>query len=91
MTRTKGWLTITGCTSDFRQCLAETKSLEENNFRLCFKQPSEKETKTIEDHSRVQNSIYDNFEKNIETLKKIGQSNEDILKELQRLLSNDRQ
>ena len=67
------------------------RRLNINLTQYCFKQPSEKETKTIEDHSRVQNSIYDNFEKNIETLKKIGQSNEDILKELQRLLSNDRQ
>lgn len=91
MTRTKGWLTITGCTKDFKQCLAETKSLKDNAYNLCFKQPSESETKTIESHSRVQNAIYDNWGKDIETLKKTGQSTEEILKEIQRILKNDRQ
>ena len=91
MTRTKGWLTITGCTKDFKQCLAETKSLKDNAYKLCFKQPSESETKTIESHSRVQNAIYDNWGKDIETLKKTGQSTEEILKEIQRILKNDRQ
>lgn len=91
MTRTKGWLTITGCTKDFKQCLTETKSLKDNAYKLCFKQPSESETKTIESHSRVQNAIYDNWGKDIETLRKTGQSAEEILKEIQRILKNDRQ
>lgn len=94
MTRTKGWLTITGCTQDFDKCIAESDKLKNNKYKLCFTQPSETETKTIEYHSRAQNSFHDDFDKNIEALKRIGLSNEeireDIIKQLQRLLDNDR-
>lgn len=94
MTRTKGWLTITGCTRDFAKCIAESDKLKKNEYKLCFTQPSETETKTIENYSRAQNSFHDVFDKNIETLKRIGFSDEeireDVIKQLQRLLDNDR-
>ena len=93
MTRTKGWLTITGCTQDFRKCITESNKLKLNQYKLRFIQPSEVETKTIEYHSRAQNSFHDDFDKSIEGLKRIGLSKkeirEDVIKQLQRLLGDD--
>lgn len=94
MTRTKGWLTITGCTDDFKKCISESDMLKEHQYQLCFVQPSESETKTIENHSRAQSNFHNDLGKNIESLRKIGLSDEeikeDIMKQLQRLLDNDR-
>lgn len=93
MTRTKGWLTITGCTQDFGKCITESNKLKLNQYKLRFIQPSEVETKTIEYHSRAQNSFHDDFDKSIEGLKRIGLSKkeirEDVIKQLQRLLGDD--
>lgn len=94
MTRTKGWLTITGCQEDFDKCIDESNKLKDNQYKLCFIQPSENETKTIEYHSRAQSSFHNDLEKSIEALRKIGLSKdeikEDVIKQLQRLLDNDR-
>ena len=94
MTRTKGWLTITGCTDDFNRCIIESNKLKNNRYQLSFVQPSEKETKTIENHSRAQDTFHETLGKSIEALKKSGLSEdeikEDVLKQLQRLLGNDR-
>lgn len=86
MTRTKGWLTISGCSDDFKKCECEMRALKEHNFELCFIQPSERETKTIENYSREQNGIYEDFGKNIERLKQTGLSADEILKHLQAML-----
>lgn len=90
MTRTKGWLTLTGCTKDFNLCIDELTKLVSHHFDLYFEQPSKEETKTIESHSREQTSIFADFGKNIERLKKTGMSEEDIIKQLHRMLSDDR-
>lgn len=90
MTRTKGWLNISGCSEDFNRCNAELTLLKENNYELHFIQPSEAETKTIENHSRVQADIYQDFGKNIERLRQTGLSPDEILKQLKRLLANDK-
>lgn len=89
MTRTKGWLTLTGCSSAFEQCRLEMEALKNNNFELHFIQPSEQQTKTIEGNSRQENKAIDLIDKNVEILKKLGKSNEEILKEVQRLLGVD--
>ena len=90
MTRTKGWLAISGCSDDFEKCIHELTVLKDNKFELRFIQPSETETKTIENYSREQTGIYEDFGKNIERLKQTGLSNDDILKQLQRLLRNEK-
>ena len=51
MTRTKGWLTMTGC-PDFQKGIDELNILKEKNFKMCFRQPCETNTKTIESSSR---------------------------------------
>ena len=90
MTRTKGWLAISGCSDDFDKCIHELKVLKDKHFELHFIQPSDTETKTIENYSREQTGIYEDFGKNIERLKQTGLSNDDILKQLQRLLRNEK-
>lgn len=86
MTRTKGWLTLTGCSDAFVQCKNELEALVNNKLELHFIQPSEEETKTIEGNSRQENKAIDSIDKNVEVLKKLGKSDEEILKEVQRLL-----
>ena len=90
MTRTKGWLALSGCSDDFDKCIHELTDLKNKKFELHFIQPSETETKTIENYSREQTGIYEDFGKNIERLKQTGLSNDDILKQLQRLLRNEK-
>ena len=92
MTRTKGWLTLTGCTDDFDKCIREMRKLQENNFELHFTQPSETQTKNIEDQSRKENEAINIIDAKISQLKNLGKTNEDIIKEMKRLLgiNNDR-
>lgn len=92
MTRTKGWLTLTGCTDDFDKCIYELKKLQENNFELHFIQPSETQTKNIEDQSRKENEAINIIDAKISQLKSLGKTNDDIIKEMKRLLgiNNDR-
>lgn len=89
MTRTKGWLSISGCTEDFERCISEMMQLKSKAFKLCFKQPSQLETKTIESHSRIQTSIFEGIGKNFEKLKKTGLTEKDIIKQIKRLLKDD--
>lgn len=86
MTRTKGWLTLTGCRAEFDQCISEMEKLQSNNFELHFVQPSEEETKTIEDQSKRENQALDVIDRTISELKKLGKSKEDIQKDIIRLL-----
>lgn len=86
MTRTKGWLTLTGCRDEFDKCIEEMNKLKDNNFELHFVQPSENATKTIEDQSRRETIAIDKIDRIISELKSLGRSKEDIKKEINRLL-----
>ena len=86
MTRTKGWLTLTGCRDEFDKCIEEMNKLKDNNFELRFVQPSENATKTIEDQSRRETIAIDKIDRIISELKSLGRSKEDIKKEINRLL-----
>lgn len=46
ITRSKGWVTLTGY-QEAEFCKKELDLLKQNDYKLIFKQPSEKETKTI--------------------------------------------
>ncbi|WP_100613599.1 DEAD/DEAH box helicase [Confluentibacter citreus] len=46
ITRSKGWVTLTGY-QQAELCEKELRLLKQNSYKLIFKQPSEKETKTI--------------------------------------------
>ncbi|MEN5435290.1 ATP-binding domain-containing protein [Sphingobacterium faecium] len=47
MTRSLGWVTLTGVGDSVDYCINEIKKLKENNYKLIFKQPSENDVRTI--------------------------------------------
>lgn len=77
MTRTKGWLTMTGC-PDFQKGMDELNKLKENGFKMCFKQPSEANTKTIESSSRNNLKEMDMIQNAIGHLVASGMTEDDI-------------
>lgn len=79
MTRTKGWLTLTG-TDDFQKGIEELTTLKNNDFKFKFIQPAECETKYIKDVSKKQTSAIDTVIKQIKILKDFGLSDDTILK-----------
>jgi superfamily I DNA and RNA helicase len=89
MTRTKGWLTLTGSGDDFEKCLQEINRLRDNEFKLRFCQPSKEETKTIESNSRKQESAFGSIQQQIDLLKKSGLSIEDIKNRFSRMLDSN--
>lgn len=77
MTRTKGWLTMTGC-PDFKKGIDELNILKEKDFKLCFKQPSDTNTKTIESSSRSNLKEMDTIHSAIDHLLSSGMTEEEI-------------
>lgn len=78
ITRTKGWVTITGG-EKITYCLDELKKLEKNEYKLVFTQPSKDTTKTIERGSRIQQDLLQELQSKIETLVNNGLSVEEIM------------
>lgn len=83
ITRTKGWVTITGG-EKIKYCLEELNKLEENDFKLVFTQPSKETTKTIESGSKVQQNLLLDVQSKIDILVNSGLSVEDIMQFIQR-------
>lgn len=81
MTRTKGWLTMTGCL-DFQKGMDELNALKSNDFKMCFKQPSEANTKTIESSSRSNLKEMDTIQTAIGHLVASGMTEDEIRKML---------
>ena len=77
ITRSKGWVVITGF-EKANQCKKEMDLLKENNYKFIFKQPSERETKTILRGMTKQQSILNELNTNIQALEKIGLSQDEI-------------
>lgn len=90
MTRTKGWLYLTGCNDNMRLLLKEFQSLEENDYKLVFEQPDESSTKNIENVSRVTVSAQTKFSNMIESLRHTGMSDGEIKELLHNLLNNNK-
>ena len=79
ITRAKGWVTILGTGKEAMNiCKSELEQLKSNDFKLVFKQPSETQTKTVMAGSLKQQSTLKELKGNIEELKKLGMSMEDI-------------
>lgn len=83
ITRSKGWVTMTGF-SQAKLCLDEHNKLIENNYKLIFKQPSEDETKTIyRGMDKIQSEL-NNLSRTLENLsKETGVSLEELLKNIE--------
>lgn len=77
MTRSKGWVEITG-EKALNKAVEELNQLKANNYELCFVQPSRGNTKTIEDVSRKGQSSITSLYNVVDNLKKNGYSIDDI-------------
>ena len=84
ITRTKGWVMITGTGDKLKVCLEELNKLQENDFKLIFTQPSKETTRTIENGSRFQQNLLMDVQSKIDSLVNTGLSVEDILQFIQR-------
>lgn len=90
MTRTKGWLYLTGCNDNMQLLLKEFQSLKENDYKLVFEQPDENSTKNIENVSRVTVTAQVKISNMIENLRHTGMSDEEIEDFLHNLLKNNK-
>ena len=80
ITRSKGWVTITGF-KEVKQCVDEINQLKKNDFKLKFKQPSVRDTKTIMRGMSKQQSFLNEVSKKIEAFaKNSGLSKDEVLK-----------
>lgn len=84
ITRSKGWVTLTG----FEQaelCVNELDKLKKNKYKLIFKQPSEKSTKTIYRGMDKMQSELNELSRKLEKIsKETGLSIEAILKNIEK-------
>lgn len=78
ITRTKGWVTITGGIA-LQYCLDELLELDKNGNKLIFTQPSKETTKTIEYGSKMQQNLLLDVQSKIDQLINSGLSVEDIM------------
>lgn len=83
ITRSKGWVKLTGY-KKAELCEKELNSLKANQYKLIFKQPSEKETKTIYRGLDKMQSELNELSRKLERLsKETGLSLEEILKTIE--------
>lgn len=87
ITRSKGWVVLTGF-EKANQCKKEMDLLKANNYKFIFKQPSERETKTILRGMSKQQSILNEINTKIQALAKIGLSQDEIIALLKDLDKN---
>lgn len=87
MTRTKGWLTLTGCSDSMNLLAKEYKALKDNNYELCFVQPAKKDTKNIENMSRATSKFEENFLEGLDKLRKAGIGEDEIGRMIKQLVA----
>ena len=80
MTRTKGWLYLTGCGEGMDRLHAEMEQLRDHDYRLVFKQPDKNDTKNIESVSKHRLIHGNNVLNELDILKKSGMTVEEIMK-----------
>ena len=90
MTRTKGWLYLTGCNDNMQLLLKEFQCLKANDYKLVFEQPDESSTKNIENVSRVTVTAQVKISNTIESLRHTGMSDEEIKELLHNLLNGNK-
>lgn len=79
ITRAKGWCVITG-EGKLAQCVDEMQKLKEANLKLCFTQPSEETTKTIENVSQQRQQDLKTLTELISNLESSGMDFDSIIK-----------
>jgi superfamily I DNA and RNA helicase len=88
ITRSKGWVTITGYT-EAGFCKEEMQKLKENSYKLVFTQPSKNQTKTILRGITEQQSFLNEMNRKIESFAKSAGISEEEVKAL--ISSNEKQ
>lgn len=84
ITRSKGWVVLTGFSSA-EQCKKEMDLLKQNNLKFIFKQPSKSDTRTILRGMTKQQSILNEINSKMQELTRIGLSQDEIIKLLKDL------
>lgn len=83
MTRSLAWVTMSGVGESVDFCLKELEVLVKNNFELTFKQPSEKDVKTIRQGIDKKQKLLNTFERMADDLEKeIGLTRDEIVEQL---------
>lgn len=78
MTRTKGWLTLTGCSESMDLLVAEYKVLRDHNYELHFNQPAKQDTKNIINVSRAATKFQEKFLEELGKLRQTGIGEDEI-------------
>jgi superfamily I DNA and RNA helicase len=90
ITRAQGWVTLTGigdAKSD--QCIKEFNNLKNNDFKLIFKQPSEKDVMTIRQNMNRKQTMLNKLERMADELAKdLGVSKDNVIDELKNKIQN---
>lgn len=81
MTRTKGWLTISGVNIEQGTLIKEYNKLVKNNYKLIFTQQDVKMLKRDNTKTTAQNEAIENFQIIASELKKLGVNPNDLLSE----------
>lgn len=83
ITRSKGWVTLTGF-EEAKLCERELDLLEKNDFKLVFRQPSKKDTRTILRGMSEQQSFLNDMSRRIQDFSKsAGLTTEQIIRIIQ--------
>ena len=80
MTRTKGWLYLSGVGDSMEIFNKEYNELVKNNFNLVFKQPDKVETKNIENVSRGRDNAENIVANQIKKMRELGMSDDELQK-----------
>ena len=88
MTRTKGWLYLSGCGEGMEKFLYEAAKLRENGYKLVFKQPNKTDTKNIENVSKQRQVLDKSMLQLLDKFKDTGMTEEEILEYITRNLKN---
>jgi len=88
ITRAQGWVTLTGVgQTESDQCIKEFNKLKENQFKLIFKQPSEREVMTIRQNMSKKQSALNKIERMAEELaKELGVSKDIVVEDIKNKL-----
>jgi superfamily I DNA and RNA helicase len=86
MTRTKGWLFLSGVGDSIDIFSKEYNELVKNKFNLVFKQPDKEETKNIENVSRSRDNAESIFANQIKKMRDLGMSDDELQKMWMELL-----
>ena len=79
MTRTKGWLYLSGCGKGMEKFLYEDARLRENGYKLVFKQPDKSDTKNIENVSKQRQVLDKSMLQLLDKFKDTGMTEDEIL------------